>query len=561
MLAEDTELERQVAIKLLKPSTTDPVGALAGEARIVSRLQHPNIVTLHDVGTYYRMHYLVFEYIDGESLRARLQRLGAMPIAEAVVLMSQILAGVAYLHANEIVHRDLSPNNILLTRDGVPKVTDFGLSVLNHGRSADERVIGTLRYMAPEPFGGEPCGPHSDVFALATLFFEMLSGRRRFDDSAPDAIIQRILHDPPIDPAAAGINIDAKVADVLATASQRSPARRYPDARAMKKALDAYRLPRADATPALATTHSTVAFLMRRMAFKQGFSALSQHINELLAITSNDSLAPASRLVNIIGKDLTLTQRVLTMANSAMYGQTAIVALPRAIAMLGLEQVRMCVTSALLEREFELGTPILREAQLQSFHSAVLTRALAPVCGLANGADAFTCALFHQLGRTLTIHYFPDEYAQICSQAARLGTSESEQSHSVLGMPYHELGGGIGTLWKLSGTIIGAMHPLPDGHITEPGAEPARLQLCAAFGNALTRVLATLFDPLERETAVALLLVRASTALPLTRCAVATALMQAAPLTHQYARLLKLACDKSAVMRQLVELPAVAGAA
>ena len=481
------------------------------------------------------MHYLVFEYIDGESLRARLQRLGAMPFAEAVIVMSQILAGVAYLHANEIVHRDLSPNNILLTRDGVPKVTDFGLSVLKHGQSADKRLIGTLRYRAPEPFGGEPCGPHSDLFAHPTLFFEMLSGRRLFDDSAPDAIIQRILHDPPIDPAAAGINIDAKVADVLATASQRSPTRRYPDARAMKKALDAYRLPRADATPALAATHSTVAFL--------------------------DSLAPASRLVNIIGKDLTLTQRVLTMANSAMYGKTAIVALPRAIAMLGLEQVRMCVTRALLEREFELGTPILREAQLQSFHSAVLTRALAPVCGLANGADAFTCGLFHQLGRTLTIHYFPNEYAQICSRATRLGTTESEQSPSVLGMPYHELGGGIGTLWKLSDTIIGAMHPLPDGHITEPGAEPARLQLCAAFGNALTRNLATLFDPLERETAIALLLVRGSTALPLTRCAVAAALMQAAPLTHQYARLLKLACDKSAVMRQLVELPAMAGAA
>ena len=355
LLAHDTELERDVALKLLKPSATDNDGVLAGEARIVSRLQHPNIVTLHDIGTYHRMSYLVFELIEGESLRARIDQSGAIPFADAVVLMSQILAGVAYLHENDIVHRDLSPSNILLSRDGVPKVTDFGLSVLRQPNQPPEEVAGTLRYMSPEPFAHLPGGSHSDVFTLASIFFEMLTGRRRFNQVAPGAIIEAILNETAIERDTLGISMDRKILGVLKEASARDPVMRYRHARAMKNALDQYRLPRVSTEEIAYADHGTVDFLMRRMSVKRGFSALSQHISELLEITAEESLAPASRLVNILAKDLTLTQRVLTMANSAFFGKSEVSGLARAVSLLGIEQVRMCVTSALLANEFELG--------------------------------------------------------------------------------------------------------------------------------------------------------------------------------------------------------------
>ena len=561
LLALDTELDRDVALKLLKPSATDNEGVLAGEARIVSRLQHPNIVTLHDIGTYHRMSYLVFELIEGESLRARIDRGGAIPFADAVVLMSQILAGVAYLHENDIVHRDLSPSNILLNRDGVPKVTDFGLSVLRQNHQPLEEVAGTLRYMSPEPFAHLQGGSHSDVFTLASIFFEILTGRRRFDQASPGAIIEAILNETAIERDALGIAVDDKILAVLKEASARDPVLRYRHARAMKNALDQFRLPRKSDEDVALADHGTVDFLMRRMSVKRGFSALSQHISELLELTAEESLAPASRLVNILAKDLTLTQRVLSMANSAFFGKSEVSGLARAVSLLGIEQVRVCVTSALLENEFELGSAELREALLQSFHSAVLARALAPVCGVANRADAFTCGLFNQLGRTLTIHYFPEEFSAIRQRTARLHSDELTESRAVLGVAYHELGAGIGTRWKLSDSIIAAMRPLTRGALTAPGSDHQKLQFCAALANAMSRIVADYADALERESATLALLERAREAADIASFEVNETLSEVAHLTLQYSRLLKIKSEPDSVCQRLTQCVALAGAA
>ena len=560
LLARDTDLDRLVALKLLRPSAAENEGALAGEARIVSRLQHPNIVTLHDIGSYHRMSYLVFEFINGESLRARIDRAGAIPFADAVVMMSQILAGVSYLHENDIVHRDLSPGNILLTRDGVPKVTDFGLSVLRQAQPDDE-VTGTLRYMAPEPFAQQPGGSHSDVFTLASIFFEMLSGRRRFGQASPGAIIDAILNETAIESDALGMVLDDKIIEVLMTASARDPILRYRHARAMKNALDQYRLPLAGNEGVVHVDHGTVDFLMRRMSVKRGFSALSQHINQLLDLTADDSTAPAGRLVNIIAKDITLTQRVLTMANSAFYGKTEITALTRAVSMLGVEQVRMCVTSALLENEFELGAPELREALLQSFHSAVLARGLAAACGVGNRADAFTCGLFNQLGRTLTIHYFPEEFSAIVQRAVRLHGDELTESRAILGVAYHELGAGVGARWKFSGAIIAAMRPLPRGALAAARDAGEQLQICAALANTVSRIVAEMASAETQTAALDELLERVGDAVKLDVDELRAALTEAAQLTSQYARLLKLGPEQSAACLRLVESPLLAGAA
>ncbi len=555
LLALDSELERHVALKLLKPQAMGKEGELAGEARIVSRLQHPNIVTLHDVGNYHHLNYLVFEYIEGESLRARIDRTGAIPQAEAVVLMSQILAGVSYLHDNEIQHRDLSPSNILLGLDGTPKVTDFGLSLRKQVTSPTGEVAGTVRYMSPEPFSGLDWGLHSDVYTLGTIFLEMLTGRQRFGQSTPDEVIKAILEEPCIDVDALGLSLDEKLVNVLKGASALHPGARYPHARAMKTALDQYRLPRNGHQGETHAGHGTVDFLMRRMAVKKGFSALSQHINELLEITSDESQAPASRLVNIIAKDITLTQRLLTMANSAFYGKTEITGLARAVMMLGFEQVRMCITCALLENEFELGTLVLREGLLQSFHTAVLARALGAPCGVTNRADAFTCGLFSQLGRTLTIHYFPEEHGAIVHRAAKLGTDEDTESKAVLGVAYHELGEGIGMRWKFSDAIIAAMRPLPVGVVPTPTSPAEQLQGCSALAAAMSRTVFESVDAATRDDRLAALIERAASAVPLTLPRIHELLAEAAQFTQQYSKLLKIALEQSPGARRLVENP------
>lgn len=557
LCAHDQELDRQVAIKLLRPKPDSDNRQLANEARIVSRLQHPNIVTLHDIGIYRGMHYLVFEYIDGVSLGTRIKTHGAIPFAESVIMMSQILAGVAYLHEHDVIHRDLSPGNILLTREGTPKVTDFGISVLRQVEQSTAEVSGTLRYMAPEPFADQIAGTASDVFTLSSIFFEMLTGKRRFDENSPSEIIKAIVSGPAIDLAASGIDIDARVAHVLATASARPLSIRYGDARAMKNELDQFRLPRDRAT-AGDETHGTVDFLMRRMGHKTGFSALSQHIGELLQLTAEESLAPASRLVNILAKDMTLTQRVLSQANSAYYGKAEITALAAAVSMLGLDQVRTCITSALLESEFEQGSPPLRDALLKSFHSAILAKALAPVCAIDSRAEAFTCALFHDLGRTLTVHYFAEEFAAIQAYMVRMHADELTASRQILGIPYHDLGAAVGVQWKLSRTITDAMRPLPRGCAPRTDSGDSRLQLCTAYANAISRAIAESDDAEQCVPALAGLAQKVDGVLCVPSAALAEALEEAASLSERYAALLKIDRAASAWAERLIAFRGIA---
>lgn len=560
LLAQDTDLDRRVALKLLKPSDAHQPGTLAREAQIVSRLQHPNIVTLHDVGEYNQMSYLVFEFIDGESLQARIERCGKLELAESVIMMSQVLAGVAYLHENEIVHRDLSPANILITKDNTPKVTDFGLSVLRQTQDAEE-MAGTLRYMSPEPFVKVPIGPHSDVFTMASIFFEMLAGKRMFDQAKPNEIIEAIVTGVPPDLAPYGLNDDGMIAQVIRKGAARKVAARYPNARAMKAELDEYRVPRKGEKPGAQIEHSTVDFLMRRMAHQQGFSSLSLHVSEVLKITADDSVAPANRLVNIIAKDITLQQRVLTMANSAYYGSAEITALARAVVLLGMDQVRMCITSALLDNEFELGSQELRDAMLKSFHSAVFAKSIAPHCELKRGADAFTCAMFHDLGRTLTIHYLREEFDAIIERTHRLHSDELTESREVLGVAYHELGIGVATRWKFGETIVDAMRPLPRGTVEAPESDAERLRRCAAYANAVSRIVMDHKDAETRAIALGHLNERVAEVFAPSAEAFATALDDAARLTAQYARLIKLDPEKSEQAARLLEVSELAGAA
>ncbi len=345
-------------------------------------------------------------------------------------------------------------------------------------------------------------------------------------------------------------------------ATQRAVADRYPNARAMKLKLDEYRLPRANDPAAADGGHSTIEFLLRRMTFKRGFSSLSQHVSEILEITSDDSNAPASRLVNILAKDVTLSQRVLTMANSAYYGSAEITALPRAIVLLGLDQVRMCITTALLNSNFEAGSEILRASLTCSFHAAILGKAIAPAFGIRNRADAFTAALYHNLGRFLTIHYFEDEFNTIRELAAQNHSDELTESRAVLGVPYHELGAGVAQQWKFSQGIIAAMRPLPRGTIAElEDDDNARLRICCAYANAVSQVVCEHDDPDHRDIALAELAGKVAAVCTLSRIEFDAALGESAKLTGPYARLNGLDRSKHPEIERLVTFQTLAGAA
>ena len=207
--ARDTRLDRTVALKVLPPDLTSDSAArhrFEREARAVAALSHPHICTLHDIGQQDGTDFLVMEYLDGETLAARLAR-GKLPLDQALQYGIQIADALAVAHKAGIVHRDLKPGNVMLTRAGAI-LLDFGLAKLTSDEAmqavsmlatapgtatAQGTIIGTLQYMAPEQVQGQPADARTDIFALGALLHEMTTGRRTFEASTQASLIARIL--------------------------------------------------------------------------------------------------------------------------------------------------------------------------------------------------------------------------------------------------------------------------------------------------------------------------------------------------------------------------------
>ena len=180
--AQDTVLGRVVALKLLHPSYTgDPefLTKFSQEAQAVANLSHPNIVTVHDIGRDGERYYIVMEYVEGKTLKQLIREAGRpIPIQRALDLTIQVCNGLGYAHRANLVHCDVKPQNILVSRDDRIKVTDFGIAraMTEATSSPKDTVWGTPQYFSPEQAQGLPATPASDVYSLGIILFEMLTG-------------------------------------------------------------------------------------------------------------------------------------------------------------------------------------------------------------------------------------------------------------------------------------------------------------------------------------------------------------------------------------------------
>ncbi|HET9917001.1 MAG TPA: serine/threonine-protein kinase, partial [Candidatus Binatia bacterium] len=209
-LAEDTRLDRQVALKLLPEQFTrdeERVRRFVQEAKAASALNHPNILTIFEIGQADGRHFIATELIDGETLRQKLSR-GPLPVKEALEVAVQAAGALASAHTAGVIHRDIKPENVMVRRDDIVKVLDFGLAKLTEGQpdtaaTADENaatfvrahtdpgmVMGTVGYMAPEQVRGKEVDARADVFSLGVVLYEMLAGRPPFTgETASDVIV------------------------------------------------------------------------------------------------------------------------------------------------------------------------------------------------------------------------------------------------------------------------------------------------------------------------------------------------------------------------------------
>ena len=199
--ARDRLLERVVALKILHAHYGDDeatVERFRREARAVAQLSHPNIVTVIDRGEADGRQFIVFEYIDGHTLKEVVEERGPLPVREAVELTIGVARGLAFAHESGLVHRDVKPQNVLLNGDGKPKVTDFGIarSIDVAGVTQTGTVLGTSHYMAPEQASGRPVDAQTDVYSLGAVLYELLTGAVPFDADSFVAVAMQHVHDP-----------------------------------------------------------------------------------------------------------------------------------------------------------------------------------------------------------------------------------------------------------------------------------------------------------------------------------------------------------------------------
>jgi serine/threonine protein kinase len=269
-LAEDATLKRHVAIKRLdKESISGKLraGELPNEALIAARLQHANIVAIHDVGHYRERPYLVFEYVKGLTFREIIHDDGPMPAAKALTLMRSVLEGIAHAHERDVLHLDLNPGNILLSDRNVVQIMDFGLAQLSHAvLDVTSAPVGTLLYMAPEQLEERPPTARIDVRALGLILYEILLGH--------SAIVARSMHKAATEILSQDIDLSeidampamAPIGKLLRIALDRDPARRFENAMAMLSAFDAALKEREQIEVATREpAKGTVEFLRRRM--------------------------------------------------------------------------------------------------------------------------------------------------------------------------------------------------------------------------------------------------------------------------------------------------------
>jgi eukaryotic-like serine/threonine-protein kinase len=230
----DTWLERPVAIKVprVDRAVSGPeIDLCRLEARKVARLRHPNIVPVHDVGRDGDTCFIVSEWIDGTNLEARIAA-GRLPLRETLGIMIEVAEALGHAHERGFVHRDIKPANILLDRQGRAYLTDFGIAVVEEELLGDVNAAGTLPYMAPEQLD-ERLGPidhRADLYALGVVFYELLTGRRPFEATAPVDLRRLILNHDLRPPHSVEISVPEDVSQVCARCLASRLVDRYPNA-------------------------------------------------------------------------------------------------------------------------------------------------------------------------------------------------------------------------------------------------------------------------------------------------------------------------------------------
>jgi serine/threonine protein kinase len=243
--ARQPGLERVVALKMILSgqfARKADVERFYQEARAAARLDHPHIVPIYEIGQHEGQHYFTMAFIEGDSLTGMVLKKGPVPPREAATLVASVADGVQFAHTHGIIHRDLKPDNVLLDRQGRPRVTDFGLAKqleAGGGLTSPGQILGTPSFMAPEQARGDRdvVGPAADIYALGGILYFMLTGKPPFNGSTLTDVLYQVAHEEPQPPRQHNPAIPPDLEAICLKCLHKDPTQRYPNAGAVAEAL------------------------------------------------------------------------------------------------------------------------------------------------------------------------------------------------------------------------------------------------------------------------------------------------------------------------------------
>ncbi len=449
-LGWDPSLERQVALKVITPVGGDTAYSqdVIEEARIAARISHPNVVPLYEVGMYRNMPLLVFEFVDGMTLKNYLSKHGRFNEKDVLSIMVRIAVGLACAHEQWIVHLDLSPNNIMIDKEGRPHIMDFGLArvvAANDKIKTEKDVGGTPRYMTPEHIAGKEFSPATDVFTLGLMFYELLTNTPAINHQNFDDIIDAV--------ALADIDwgklqhqgIMPEIIAALREMLQKDPANRYKSTTELVPVLDdVIAIQRSEDKGTL-----SLDFLLRRLQRRPEFLACSHSIAEINRLTDEKTNTDFNQLGAVIVRDYSLTNRVMKIANSVIFDRSGdgVKTISQAVSRLGLKLVRMICNGLLLFNQADDKDNDLKDILVASFVAGLIARHITASIKRRIAEEAFICALFHNLGNHLLIFYLPDEYEDINALILK-GEEAHKAERAILSTTTSALGMAVAEKWN-----------------------------------------------------------------------------------------------------------------
>lgn len=506
-LAVDPRLDRQVAIKTLRAGTAAQNDRLLREAKTVSHLQHPNIIPIYDLGSEEGVPYLVYAYIEGETLSQLLKRSGALTMASAARIVADVLDALASAHGQGVMHLDIKPSNVMISSSGQHLVMDFGIArtILQSPDSSGE-ITGTPQYMAPETISAQGAEFRSDLFSAGVMLYELVTGSPVVTGGNVFQILNRNAHEKADAPSSRNVKVDEKLEWIILKAIAKKPEQRFPSALAMRQALlnyldaskeSAVNAPEADFS-------STLRFLLRRMRSKADFPALSGIIHQINKIVSSESEG-SSKLAQAILQDFSLTNKLLKMVNTVSYSQFGgqINTISKAVSILGFESVRNIAMSLILMDFLQNKSQAqeMKDDVISSFFTGTVAVQLSGGTNAQEIEETMICAMYLNLGRMIAKFYFFEESEEITRLMEDKAIDEDQAANKVLGVSYNELGIGIAKTWHFPDRLIAGMQKLKTGNIVLPASDSGRVNVIVNMASELCSI-ATVSDVKGKKDAL-----------------------------------------------------------